>query len=175
MNSIIKKVAQPKLIYFYIFTLINLLVYAMACIFEFNSFTFDTRKVSWPLFFVSLALMICYFAFCILMRTKKFEALSTGLFYYQLLGSLAFFITFVAFMAGRESSVCFFSDIFKWWSMPFEPLCVVVARFTGTRLRYIAGIIYIIITYTTGATVRAIKKDISYEKQYAEDHKHLMQ
>ena len=175
MDMFFKKITQPKLIYFYIFTCVNALAYAFACIFDFISFTFDTRKVNWPLFFISLAIMLLYFAFCILMRVKKLEALSTGLFYYQLLGSVAFIITFVAFMAGKESSVSFFSDIFKWWSMPLEPLCVVVARFTGTRLRYISGIVYIIMTYTTGATVRAIKKDIRYEKQYAEDHKDIVQ
>ena len=107
------------------------------------------------------------------MRAKKMKNLAMGLFYFQLLGSLAFIIFFVAFMAGKDESVSFISNLFKWWSMPIQPLCVTIARITGTRLWYILGISYMILTYITAITASAIKKDIKYEKQYAEDHKNI--
>lgn len=77
-------------------------------------------------------------------------------------------------MSGKENSVRVIGDLFNWWSMPIQPFSIIIARFTGTKLRYIVGIVYIIITYITGVTVSAIKKDIAYEKQYAEDHQHIV-
>ncbi|MBR3838272.1 MAG: hypothetical protein IKJ75_00905 [Clostridia bacterium] len=172
MIDILKKITQPKLLFFYTFTAIGAIVYACSYIFDFENFSFEYRKVGTLLFIANLLLLLLYFAFCMLMRLKQAKNLAMGLFYFQLLGAVAFVIYFVAFMAGKDESVTFFTNLFKWWSMPIQPLCITIARITGTKLWYISGILYLIITYVTAITASAIKKDIKYEKQYAEDHKH---
>lgn len=173
MINVLKKITQPKFLFFYAFTLIGAIVYACSYLFDFEDFSFEYRKVNTLLFIANILLVLLYFAFCILMRAKKMKNLAMGLFYFQLLGSLAFIIFFVAFMAGKDESVSFISNLFKWWSLPIQPLCVTIARITGTRLWYILGISYMILTYITAITASAIKKDIKYEKQYAEDHKNI--
>lgn len=173
MNNMLKKAVQPKMIFFYIFTAISAMLLASSYIFGYEDFSFEFRKVSTLLFVANIVLLVMYIAFCILMRAKKMKNLAMGLFYHQLLGFVAFVIYFVAFMAGKEGSVMFFTNMFKWWSMALQPFCVTIARVTGTRLWYIIGITYMIFTYITAITASAIKKDIRYERQYAEDHKDI--
>lgn len=174
MKQIIDKLTQRKFIFFYIFTGINLIIYLIAFKTGNRAFSFESQKANIGLFILSLILILAYFAFCVFMRVKKCKALSYGIFYYQLLGFIFFIITFIALMSGKENSVRVIGDLFNWWSMPIQPFSIIIARFTGTKLRYIVGIVYIIITYITGVTVSAIKKDIAYEKQYAEDHQHIV-
>ena len=51
-----------------------------------------------------------------------------------------------------------------------EPLGVFLGRIGGIKAKYIVAMLYLLLTYVLGRTIIAIRKDISYEKQYREDH-----
>ncbi|MBR5786086.1 MAG: hypothetical protein IKY41_05250 [Clostridia bacterium] len=60
--------------------------------------------------------------------------------------------------------------IFHAWTIPLEPLAVFLGRYSGIQAKYIVALIYLTLTFITGKTIIAIRKNIAYEKQYKEEH-----
>ncbi len=136
-----------------------------------QEFTFETRKLTALQIILSAVLYLLYIAFCILMRAKKYSRLAKGIFYYQLVGSVAYILYFFHFVFQTGLGGLAYS-VFHAWTLPFSPVMVAIGRITGIRAKYLEAICYLILTFTTGKTIIAIRKDKAYEKKYQEDHCH---
>lgn len=138
-------------------------------IFDLRFFSFETQKLSVPEIVFSSGIIIFLIALCIFMRIKRYSKLAKGIFYYELIGFVAFALYFFTFIFNISAQSIFYS-IFHSWTIPFEPLGVFLGRICGIKAKYIVAFFYLIVTFITGKTVIAIKKDIAYERQYKEDH-----
>lgn len=135
------------------------------------NFSFEERKLTAFQILFSAGAYIFYIAFCIFMRFKRTSKLAKGIFCYQLIGSASYILYFVCFIFGIPLASPFYG-IFHSWSVIFDPIMVAIGRFTGIRAKYLAAIFYLILTFITGKTVIAIRKDIAYDRKYKEDHAH---
>jgi hypothetical protein len=105
------------------------------------------------------------------MWIKRYTKLAKGLFYYQLVGSTAYILYFIGFIFRAHFQELPYT-IFHAWTLVFEPIMVALGRISGIKAKYLAALCYLVLTLITGKTVIAIRKDISYEKKYQEDHTH---
>lgn len=164
-HTFFKNNKHPLIISF-VLSIINIL---MVLIFDLHSFSFETQKLNIPEIAVSSGIIIFLIALCIFMRAKRYSKLAKGLFYYELIGFMAFALYFFTFIF-NISAQSFLYTLFHSWTIPFEPLGVLLGRICGIKAKYIVALFYLTITFITGKTIIAIKKDIAYEKQYKEDH-----
>ena len=134
-------------------------------------FSFELRRLTAPQLIFSAAFYLLYIAFCIFMWIKRYSTLAKGLFYYQMVGTVAYIFYFFCFLF-RISFQEIPYTIFHAWTLLFEPILVALGRLTGIKAKYLAALFYLILTLITGKTVIAIRKDIAYEKTYQEDHTH---
>lgn len=141
--------------------------------FGLHNFSFVALKLNLTEVIISSAFCIFYIAFCIFMQIKKYSKLAKGLFFYQMVGFISYVLYFLFFIF-NISSKSFFYLIFHAWTLPLEPIAVFLGRISGIEAKYIVALIYLIITFITGKTVIAIRKNIAYEKQYKEDHNNNM-
>lgn len=139
--------------------------------FHLYDFTYEDKQLTVLQLILSGALYILYVAFCIFMWVKRYAKLAKGLFYYQMVGAAAFILYFINFIfRTRFQTVPYL--VFHAWTLLFDPVMVAFGRITGIRAKYLAALFYLILTCITGKTIIAIRKDITYEKRYLEDHAH---
>lgn len=165
-NRILKggnKIILPS---FLILTSVTLLI---SYISGMAGYTFEDKRLSAFTIIFSAAVYIFHIVLCIFMRFRKTSRLAKIIFSYQLAGSAAYILYFICFIF-RISFAPFLYNLFHAWSFIFEPASVALGRLMGIRAKYIAAIGYLALTFITGKTVIAIRKDISYEKKYREDH-----
>lgn len=160
-----KKNKQP----FIIATALSLVNFLAILVFDLQTFSFETRKLSIPEIVFSSGIILFLISLCIFMRVKRYSKLAKGLFFYELIGFLAFALYFFTFIFSINAQSVFYG-IFHSWTISFEPLGVFLGRICGIKAKYIVALFYLTVTFITGKTVIAIKKDIAYEKQYKEDH-----
>lgn len=139
--------------------------------FDLQHFSFEERKLTALQIILSASLYLLYIAFCIFMWVKRYKKLAKGLFYYQLVGAVAYILYFFNFIF-RTSFQALPYTIFHAWTLAFDPIMVALGRISGIKAKYLAALCYLILTLITGKTVIAIRKDIAYEKKYKEDHTH---
>lgn len=151
--------------------LLSVLNIAIVLGFGLWNFSFEERRITAFQIISSASVYILYIAFCIIMRFKRTSRLAKSIFCYQLIGSAAYILYFICFIF-RISLAAPLYKIFHAWSIMFEPVMTAVGRLTGIRAKYLAAIFYLALTFITGKTVIAIRKDISYERKYKEDHEH---
>ncbi len=136
-------------------------------IFQVQRFSFEYQQVSVLQFILSLCAFLLHIILCIFLRIKKYTAAASGLFVYQLIGAVSYFIYFIAFML--RSGVAFFETLFRWWSFLYQPFVIVLSRITGISLKFSIGLCYLLLTYISGRTILSIRKDIAFERNVAED------
>lgn len=150
-------------------SILSLVTILVIFIFNLQNFSFETRKLSMPEIIFSGGMVLLCVILCIFMRIKRYSKLAKGLFYYQMIGFIAFALYFFTFIF-NISVQSFFYTIFRSWTIPLEPIGVFLGRILGIKAKYLIALFYLTITFITGKTIIAIKKDIAYEKQYKEDH-----
>lgn len=138
-------------------------------IFNLHSFSFEMRKLSLPEIVFSGGIIFFCIVLCILMRVKRYSKLAKGIFYYEMIGFAAFALYFFTFIFNISVQSLFYT-IFHAWTIPLEPLGVFLGRICGIKAKYLVALFYLTVTFITGKTVIAIKKDIAYEIKYQEDH-----
>ena len=138
-------------------------------IFDLHKFTFENLTISIWQIVLSTALFVFYIVFCIFMQVKRYSTLAKGIFYYQLFGFLSYAFYFFFFIFGINGQNVLYT-LFHSWTIFLEPLGVFLGRIGGIKAKYIVAILYLFLTYILGKTIIAIRKNISYEKQYKEDH-----
>lgn len=164
-HAFLKKNKQPLIIAL----ALSFVNFIAILIFDLQTFSFETRILSVPEIIFSSGTILFLIILCIFMRVKRYSKLAKGLFFYELIGFSAFALYFFTFIFSI-SAQSFFYSIFHSWTIPFEPLGVLLGRICGIKAKYIVALFYLTVTFITGKTVIAIKKDIAYEKQYKEDH-----
>ncbi len=150
---------------------VNFLVFLLSPL---GDFTFENQKVSLWMAILSAILFVGHIILCIVCRFKKKLWIARGIFLYQLVGGIAyviFFVTFIASSAGASITQSAL-DVFRWWTLWYEPFTVTLCRFIGIPLKFVMGILYLILIDLSGSTVTAIRKDIRYEKQREEDRRY---
>ena len=136
-----------------------------------HHFSYEARQLTAFQIIFSASLYLLYILFCIFMWIKRYTKLAKGLFYYQLVGSTAYILYFIGFIFRAHFQELPYT-IFHAWTLVFEPIMVALGRISGIKAKYLAALCYLVLTLITGKTVIAIRKDISYEKKYQEDHTH---
>lgn len=136
-----------------------------------HKYSFEESRFTAFQLILPAALYILYIVFCIFMRAKRYSSLAKGIFCYQLVGSAAYIIYFVNFVFNTPFKEIPYS-VFHAWTLIFDPIMVALGRVSGIRSKYLAAIFYLVLTFITGKTIIAIRKDIKYEKEYLEDHAH---
>ncbi len=150
---------------------LNLLIFLLSPL---GSYSFEDKKISLPLAIISVCLYLLHIILCIILRFQKKIWIARGLFLYQLVGAAAYIIFFVGYIAGNGQSAFFDGayDIFRWWTLWYEPFTVTLSRLIGIPLKFTMGILYLILIELSGTTVTAIRKDLRYERERAEDRAH---
>ncbi len=149
--------------------LLAFITLAVSFISGLNEFSFENRQLSAFSIIVSAAVIVLHIVLCIFMRIKRTSRIAKALFCYQLAGSALYIIHFIFFIFSIPFA-SFFHSLFHAWSFALEPVSVAIGRLMGIRAKYIAAIFYLALTFITGKTAVSIRKDISYERKYAEDH-----
>lgn len=136
-----------------------------------RGFSFEFRPISLWITIVTLILYLIHIPLCMLLRFKKKGWIARGIFLYQFAGALAYVVFFVTYIASEGQSPITQGalDVFRWWTLWYQPFSVILSRFIGIPLKFTLGILYLILIEISGATVTAIRKDIRYEKQREED------
>lgn len=165
MNKFIQK-NKSALIIATILSLLNILV---TFPFGLHTFSFEMLKLTFTEVIISVVACLLYIVFCIFMQFKRYSILSKGLFFYQMIGFLSYALYFFTFIFNMDVKN-FFYMIFHAWTIPLEPLAVFLGRYSGIQAKYIVALIYLTLTFITGKTIIAIRKNIAYEKQYKEEH-----
>jgi hypothetical protein len=157
---------KSSLIIALVLSIINIIV---VLIFGLHKISFENHVLSIWQITLSVILFVCYIAFCIFMQIKRYSTLAKGIFFYQLFGFLSYALYFFFFLFGIRGQSLLYT-LFHSWTIYLEPLGVFLGRIGGIKAKYIVAMLYLLLTYVLGRTIIAIRKDISYEKQYREDH-----
>ncbi|MBO4356454.1 MAG: hypothetical protein J5850_06355 [Clostridia bacterium] len=155
--------------------LIILLNIAAVFIFGLSDPSVENEYIS-PLFFiVSALLFFIHIPFCIICRANKNTILTKAIFFYQLIGVIAYIFFFAGYIAGQGSSngLTAFFRIFDWWTVGYQDFMVMLSRFTGIPFKFTGGVLYLILTYFTASTYAATKKDIRYEENRRKEQEYI--
>lgn len=157
---------KTSLIIAAVLSIINIMA---VLIFGLHKFSFENLTLSVWQIILSTSLFVFYIAFCIFMQIKRYSILAKGIFYYQLFGFLSYALYFFFFIFGISGQNILYTT-FHSWTIFLEPLGVFLGRIGGIKAKYIVAMLYLLLTYILGRTIIAIRKNISYEKQYKEEH-----
>lgn len=149
-------------------TVFNILIFLIPPL---TGFTFEARAIPLWLGIVSLVLFLVHIPFCIFLRAKKLWWIARGIFLYELVGGLAyvaFFLSYIICSGHTGFSDCAL-DLFRWWTLAYQPIVVTLSRVIGIPLKFTMGILYLLHIELYGYTVTAIRKDIRFEKEREED------
>lgn len=145
-----------------ILTILNILVIK---IWNLENFTFRLISFKFSIIF-SITFIILYTIICFILRLKRKKNILKGIFYYQMIGAISFIILFIGLLAGHE--IKFFSYIFAWWSMPLEPVSIILSLNGFLPFRFIRAIVYLVYALISGNSYIQINKDIAFENKIAE-------
>ena len=137
--------------------------------FGLQTFTYENLVLTELHIIFSAGIFILHIALCIFMQIKRYSKLAKGIFYYQLIGFISYALYFFFFIFNVVGQNVLYT-IFHSWTVYLEPLAVFLGRIGGIKAKYIVALFYLFSTFITGKTIIAIRKNISYEKQYKEDH-----
>lgn len=133
--------------------------------------TFETRAIPLWLGIASLVMFLVHIPFCIFLRAKKLWWIARGVFFYELIGGIAYAVFFLSYivLSGHSAFADSMLTLFQWWTLGYQPIIVTLSRIIGIPLKFTMGIFYLIHIELYGYTVTAIRKDIRYEKEQEED------
>lgn len=101
-------------------------------------------------------------------RLKKAESILRGLFFYGLLGILFFAIALIAKLAAGQQAGFAVQSVFDWFSVAQRPLAYVMQPLIGMSEFYSKGIIFGLLTVSSGIAARSVLNQKQFEKKMAE-------
>ncbi|NLN03579.1 MAG: hypothetical protein GX166_01980 [Clostridiaceae bacterium] len=145
-----------------VLSLLNILIIKL---FGLDSFSFERTSPIFAYIF-SFSYAIVHIIICHILRYKRKQGILKGIFLYQLVGASCFVILFVFLLTGNE--VGFLRTIFNWWSLPLEPISLILSLYGFFAKGIFRGIVYLAHTAITGNAYVQIKKDITFENRMKE-------
>lgn len=142
--------------------LLNILIIK---IFGLDKFSFERVNPVFAYIF-SFLYVIVHIIICYVLRYKRKQGILKGIFLYQFIGAFSFVILFVFLLMGIE--VGFLRTIFNWWSLPLEPISLILSLYGFFAKGIFRGIVYLAHTALTGNAYVQIKKDIAFENKIKE-------
>lgn len=125
------------------------------------------RSMFWAI--VSYVYVIVHTVLCIFLRIKKQAVWLRGIFFYQMIGLLAFIFHFLLLMAGEETMLYTASTyFFSWWTQIFHEGALLLIRLLHFPVRYILMLMLGMVTYITGKSLTGIKIDDAFHKKVQE-------
>ena len=103
--------------------LLNILIIK---IFGLDNFSFERVNPVFAYIF-SFLYVIVHIIICYVLRYKRKQGILKGIFLYQFIGAFSFVILFVFLLMGIE--VGFLRTIFNWWSLPLEPISLILSLY----------------------------------------------
>ncbi len=154
---------------------IGLLNAAAVLLFGLASADIEQAYISPFAFALSAAAAAAHIAFCIAYRIFKKPDLLLGVFFYQFFAVICYVLFFIGFVGseGKDSWFTGFFTVFKWWSVGYQDLMVMIARFTGIPFRFSGPVIYLILTLLTGRAYISVRKDIKYEETVQKEKEYV--
>lgn len=118
---------------------------------------------------VSYVYIVLHTILCIFLRIKKQDVWLRGIFFYQLIGLVAFVFHLLLLMAGEESALFTgVTYVFSWWTQIFHEGALLLIRLLHFPVRYILMLMLGMISYITGKSLAGIKIDDAFQKKVQE-------